>query len=263
MPVIDAHIHLGANRHTKCYPPKRMLADLAEAGADGAVVFAFPEDMYRKTDTPQARAAANEYVLDISRRHPRLYPFYFVWTDYALPDNLGEYVGVKWHRHEDEPAYDYSDPRCEAFLCAMAELRMPVTLEEEFDHTAALVERVADTGITVIIPHMGLLNGGHRRMAAFFDCEHVCFDTSCAEARAIEWVLARVGPERVIFGSDVSGTSEPFFNFPRVERAKLAELGLTPESQPAIFGGNILRLIGRTPAGSGTARGTEGSVEGS
>jgi predicted TIM-barrel fold metal-dependent hydrolase len=110
---------------------------------------------------------------------------------------------------------------------------------------------------------MGLLNGGHRRMAAFFGCEHVCFDTSCAEPRAIEWVLSEVGPGRVLFGSDVSGTSQPFFNFPQVERAKLAELGVTPETEPAIFGGNILRLIARTPAGSGTAQGTGGCAEGS
>ena len=59
MPILDAHIHLGANRHTKYYPPERMLADLAAAEADGAVVFAFPEDMYRVTDSPEARRAAN------------------------------------------------------------------------------------------------------------------------------------------------------------------------------------------------------------
>jgi hypothetical protein len=243
--ILDAHVHLGGNRHTKLYPPARMLADLAEAGADEAVVFAFPEDMYRKTDTPEARAAANEYVLQMSRLHPHVYPFYFVWTDYVIPGDLGEYCGVKWHRHYDEPRYDYADARCERFIAAMAERKMPVTLEEEFDETVAFVERVAGSGITVIIPHMGLLNGGFGRMTRFFECEHVCFDTSCAEPHAIRRVLSEVGPERVLFGSDVSGTSEPFFNFPKVERAKLESLGVTPESQPLVYGGSILRLTGQ------------------
>jgi len=250
MPVIDAHIHLGANRHTKHYPAEQMLVDLAEANADGAVVFAFPEDMYRKTDSPPARAAANEYVLDASRSHPGIYPFYFVWTDYVLPDNLGEYVGIKWHRHADEPPYDYADPRCEAFISAIAELNMPVTLEEEFHHTLAFIQRVAGSGLSVIIPHMGMLNGGHRAMERFFACEHVCFDTSCAEAVAIEWILRHVGPERVLFGSDVSGTSEPFFNLPKVELAKLQTLRLSPEAQRLILGENLLRLIAKTPAGA-------------
>jgi len=258
--VIDAHVHLGGNRHTKCYPPERMLADLAEAGADGAVVFAFPEDMYRKTDTPEARAAANEYVLETSRRHPHLYPFYFVWTDYVIPDALDEYCGVKWHRHHDGPRYDYADPRCERFIAAMAERSLPVTLEEEFDETVAFVERVSGTGVTVIIPHMGMLNGGYGRMARFFESEHVCFDTSCAEPEAIERVLSEVGPERVLFGSDVSGTSEPFLNFPKVERAKLEGLGITPESQPLIYGGNLLRVTGQGLASpkevSSSARGS-------
>ena len=96
MPIIDAHIHLGANQHTKYYPYEQMRSDLDEAGADGAVVFAFPEDIYRITDTPEARVAANEAVLAAGRLHEHVYPFYFVWGDYILPENLADYVGVKW-----------------------------------------------------------------------------------------------------------------------------------------------------------------------
>jgi hypothetical protein len=243
VPIIDGHIHLGANRHTKYYPAERMAADLAAAGADGAVVFAFPEDVYRITDTPEARAAANAYVLEVARREAQVYPFYFVWTDYALPDDLGAYAGVKWHRHADEPRYDYAGPRCEAFLQAAAALRLPITLEEELDATAAFVDRVAGSGITVIIPHLGMLNGGHRAMVRFSGCPHVCFDTSCAPGEVARWFLAEIGPRRLLFGSDVSGTAEPFFNFPRVEREKLESLGLTEEEHRLIFGENLLRLL--------------------
>jgi predicted TIM-barrel fold metal-dependent hydrolase len=249
MPIIDAHIHLGDNRQTKCYPAECMLADLAEAGADGAVVFGFPEDMYRIADTPESRAAANAHVLKTAAAHPHVYPFYFVWNDFVIPDNLADYVGIKWHRHSDEPEYNYEDPRCEAFIRAAADLRMPVTLEEEFHHTAAFIERVKGSGLAVIIPHMGMLNGGHGLMAELFGKEGVYFDTSCAPAEVIGSFLRQLSPERIIFGSDVSGTSEPFFNFPKVERQKVESLDLTPGEHELIFGENVLRLIARTPAG--------------
>ncbi len=254
MPIIDAHIHLGDNRHTKYYPAARMLADLADAKADGAVVFAFPEDMYRIADTRESRAAANAHVLETAAAHPHVYPFYFVWNDFVIPDNLAEYVGIKWHRHSDEPEYDYEDPRCETFIREAANLQMPVTLEEEFHHTVAFIERVEGSGLSVIIPHMGMLNGGHGLMSEFFGNERVYFDTSCAPAEVIGWFLREVSPERIIFGSDVSGTSEPFFNFPKVERQKVETLELTPREHELIFGENILGLIARTPAGGAGRR---------
>ena len=250
MPTIDAHIHLGHIRETKYYPYEEMRADLDEAGLDGAVVFAFPEDMYRITNTAEARLAANEHCLQAGKQHEHIHPFYFVWNDYVLPDNLDRYVGIKWHRHDDEPEYDYADPACEAFLQAIAELNMPVTLEEEYHYTADFIERTADTGITVVVPHMGMLNGGYGAMSDFFPWPHVVFDTACAPAEAIDRVLTECGPERVIFGSDVSGTSQPFFNFPKVEREKVESLGLSEAEHSLIFGDNILRLIRGTPAGA-------------
>ena len=220
-----------------------MLRDLAAAEADGAVIFAFPEDMYRITDNPEARAAANTYVLEVARRHAHVFPFYFVWTDYVIPDNLSEYAGIKWHRHSDEPRYDYEDSRCEAFLRAAADRRMAITLEEELKETEAFVDRVAGTGLSVIIPHLGMLNGGHAEMARFFDRPHAFFDTSCAPAEAVRWFLDEIGPERILFGSDVSGTSQPFFNFPLVERRKLEGLGLTEKEHRLILGENLLRVL--------------------
>ncbi len=242
MNIIDAHVHLGPNPDTKRYSAEQCLRDLHEAGATGAVVFAFPEDMYRIVDTPQARRAANEYVLGAARQYPALLPFYFVWNDFLLPDNLDDYVGIKWHRHADEPPYDYASPGCAAMLEAINALHLPVTLEEEFAPTAAFIERNPE--VDIIIPHVGMLNGGCERMAAFFERPNVHFDTAVAELRAVDWVLERVGAERVLFGSDVSGTAEPFFNFPRVELAKLEQLRLDEYDRRLVLGENILRLAG-------------------
>jgi len=49
----------------------------------------------------------------------------------------------------------------------------------------------------------------------------------------------------MIFGSDVSGTKEPFYNFPEVELKKVLHLDLDEASRELIFAGNIERLMAR------------------
>jgi hypothetical protein len=242
--IIDSHVHLGDNRETKCYALEDLERDLSVAGAQGAVAFAFPEDMYRTVDDPTARAAANDYVLRMSQARPDLYPFNFVWNDYMLPPDPNTYVGIKWHRHSDEPRYDYAHPGCEQVLEWAGARNLPILIEEEFDDTVAFVRRSPE--LPIIIPHMGNLNGGASQMDVFFGSPGVYFDTSVASREDILRIMEKVGPERVLFGSDVSGTAQPFFNFPRVELAKVRSLGLAPTELEQVLAGNIERLIAGT-----------------
>jgi len=243
MRVIDSHIHVGCNRSTKYYGEEELRRDLKEAGAQGAVIFAFPEDIYRIVDSVEWRLKANEYVLNVAEKSPDLYPFYFVWNDYLIPENLDRYLGVKWHRHHDEPRYDYDDPRCKRFLEKIKKLKMPVLLEEEFEETRRFVNENPE--INIIIPHMGKLNGGYERMRAFYEKKNIYFDTSTASIEAVKKCLEAIGPERIIFGSDVSGTSEPFYNFPKVELEKICKLDLEKDSLELILSGNIERIISK------------------
>ena len=241
--IIDSHIHVGSNKKTKYYGEEELWRDLNEAGAQGAVIFAFPEDMYRTVDSVESRIRANEYVLDVARKSPDLYPFYFVWSDYLIPKNLDQFLGIKWHRHHDEPRYDYDDPRCEEFPEKTRKLEIPVLLEEEFKETKRFI--VENPEINVIIPHMGALNGGYERAKTFSDKDNIYFDTSTASIEIIRECLKAVGPERIIFGSDVSGTPEPFYNFPRVEIEKIRKLHLKKDDLALIMSGNIERLISK------------------
>ncbi len=54
-------------------------------------------------------------------------------------------------------------------------------------------------------------------MQGFYTKENAYFDTSTASIEAIRKCLKAVGAKRIIFGSDVSGTSESFHNFPKIE----------------------------------------------
>ena len=240
MRIIDAHVHLG-NQPFKQYTKEQLAADLAKCDADGAVIFAFPEDIYRCIDSDESRQRANDYVLSAAQHNPQLYPFYFVWNGYAWPDDWGQWTGIKWHRHADEPPYDYDHPRCEAILEVISAHNLPVILEEEFDRTVAFIQR--NPQLNVIIPHMGDLNGGYEAMETFYDNPHVFFDTSVADLRPIEKALANAGVERAIFGSDVSGTTEPYFNFTHVELEKIMKLSLAPDELALVLAGNIERLI--------------------
>ncbi|MEM2876141.1 MAG: amidohydrolase family protein, partial [Candidatus Bathyarchaeia archaeon] len=135
----------------------------------------------------------------------------------------------------------YEDRKCKRFLRMVKDLGLPVLLEEEFNETKRFVDENSD--LSIIIPHMGKLNGGHEKMSVFFDKDNVYFDTSTAPIDVIKSFLDAVGPERIIFGSDVSGTREPFYNFPRVELEKLLEIGLEKKDLELVLSGNIERVI--------------------
>ena len=243
MRVIDSYVHVGRNRKTKYYSEEELWNDLRDAGAQGAVIFAFPEDMYRITDSSDSRLRANEYVSEVAGKSGDLFPFYFVWNDYLVPENLDQYRGVKWHRHFDEPRYDYDDPRCASFLERIKRLKMPVLLEEEFAETRRFIDENPE--LKIVIPHIGALNGGHDRMKAFYEKKNVYFDTSVAPIEAVRKCLGAVGPERIIFGSDVSGTSLPFYNFPKVELKKICSLDLREEDLELVLSGNIERILAK------------------
>jgi predicted TIM-barrel fold metal-dependent hydrolase len=90
---------------------------------------------------------------------------------------------------------------------------------------------------------MGQANGGYEKMVIFFENSNVYFDTAVAPLEAIQYILDHVGPERVIFASDVSGTKLPFFNFPKVELQKLAKLNLDQDSYRLILAANIEKIL--------------------
>ena len=245
MRMIDAHLHLGNNPNTKQYDLADLRRDLVEAQAAGAVCFAFPEDMYRSVDDAEVRKRANAYVrdADASLEGFVVYPFYFVAMDYYLPGDLDRYVGIKWHRHPDEPRYDYDDARCKEALREIERRRLPTTLEEEFECTRHIAEEYP--GIPLIIPHMGRLNGGPDLMDAFFDRPDVYFDTGPAGGEdAIRRFLDEIGPERLILGSDYSGCRLPYTQRPKLEREKLEAMGLSDHEKRLIFAENIERLLG-------------------
>jgi predicted TIM-barrel fold metal-dependent hydrolase len=95
-------------------------------------------------------------------------------------------------------------------------------------------------GITVIIPHLGLLNGGFRAIAesGLWERENVWADTALASGDEIRTYLDRYGHQRLLFGSDFP------FGSPSAELKKVRSLALDGEVETAILGGNFIQLQG-------------------
>ncbi len=244
--IIDAHAHCGRQDR---YPPQDIadyLSCLGSSGIEAAVMFAPVMEIYDRhdpcfRDSPRwrrRREEANRYLLSAGVPGFKVFPFFFIWNDFAVEQICPAHKGIKWHRHEDEPAYEYDSPRCAAAIEHIRGRKMPVVLEEEFENTLYFIDELAG-GVRVIIPHLGFLNGGYEslRRRDVWAMPNVYADTALAPAGDIRDYISRYGHDRIMFGSDF-----PFGN-PAAELDKISRLNLTGEQRVAVCGQNAARLL--------------------
>ncbi len=242
-PCIDSHIHCGTQHVSWGWEGVRPL--LLEAQITGAGLIPPVEDIYDRydpdfSDPPawqQCRRQAHLYLRSLQDPTLTLYPYFFVWNDFAWEELTDQYAAVKWHRHANEPEYHYDDPRCREFLARVEALRLPILLEETFSNTLFFIQELAPTA-TVIIPHLGLLNGGYHRLAdaGLWELPRIYADTALAGMAEINHYIRKFGTQRLLFGSDYP------FGDPRAEKAKVLSLDLPDADRQAILAGNWLRL---------------------
>jgi len=98
--------------------------------------------------------------------------------------------------------------------------------------------------VAFIIPHLGSFADDWRAQTALIDhlVRHPNIFTDTAGVRRfdiLEQAVKRAGARKILFGTD-----GPWLH-PAVEIAKIYALNLSPTDQVAVFGGNLMRLIGR------------------
>ena len=152
--------------------------------------------------------------------------------------------GIKWHRHDDEPVYHYDDPQCAEAVAEIQRRNLPVVLEEELDHTVRFIKEIA-RGVRVILPHLGLLNGGYRALKrrGIWEIPDVWADTALASPGEIRAYIDTYGPDRLLFGSDFP------FGDPLAELNKVLDLPYDDNIKRAVIRENLERLL----AGNRTA----------
>lgn len=241
--IIDCHLHTGVQHVSWGWEKIRPL--LLAAGITGAAPIAPVEDVYDRadpgfTDTPAwqaCRRRAHRYLLDLQDPEIETFPYFFVWNDFAWEDLGPEYVAIKWHRHPDEPEYNYRDPRCREFLEKVQARKLPILLEESFENTLFFLERLAPD-LPVIIPHLGALNGGYAALkeAGVWGQTRLYADTAVAGLDDLEDYLGRYGSDRLLFGSDYP------FSTPPIELDKILGLNLPAAQAQAVLGENFRQL---------------------
>jgi len=254
--LIDAHVHCGRQCRTDPrtgQPQPQAFEDYLSwaesAGITGAVMFSPVPEAYDRLNPDfeddstwqLRRKTSNEYVLSLARDRFEVFPFFFIWNDFAIDQLSSRHLGIKWHRHADEPHYHYDDPRCAAAIAEIRRRNLVVCLEEEWEYTERFITELAP-GVRVIIPHCGLLNGGYELLCSrgVWGRPNILTDISNA---APEWVTDYVkcyGHGRIMFGSDF-----PFCPPTSAElRDRFERLSLSDEAREAIAHRNVRRVVG-------------------
>ena len=244
--IIDAHAHCGIQDK---FPPQSYddySSAIRGSGIQEVVMFPPVMEIYDRYDPNFAdsaqwknrRKSANEYLLHIGTTDLPVIPYFFIWNDFAVDQLTSQHKGIKWHRHSNEPVYHYDSPRCQRAVDEIRSRNMPVVLEEEFDNTVRFIEQIAKN-VTVIIPHMGMLNGGYRAIKrhGLWERPNVYADTALASVSEITDYIDQYGIDRIIFGSDFP------FGDPKRELLKIMHLQISQEQKEIICGLNIQRLL--------------------
>ena len=244
--IVDWHCHAGkgdimtAPWNTDA-PIEPYLRRARAAGIDKTVIFApFHNDYSR----------ANAQTAKIVARYPgRLVGFAFV---HAIQDagrifemieravKLWRFRGVKVHGHDAMPTREV----CEA----VRTFRLPLLVDVA--GRAEVIDMLAPQypEVSFVVPHLGSFADDWRAHQRVIDqlvrYPNVFTDTS--GVRRFDYIVQavkRAGARKVLFGSD-----GPWLH-PGLELHKIRLLGLSPQDQALILGGNALRLMRRVRAG--------------
>ncbi len=232
--IIDSHSHwgpsvsMGTNVSTR-----ELLNQMDEAGIAHVMIIPFPSTAIMSNEI-------NIRLLNETRKIPQFIPYFYIREDFpVIPP---EYCGGKWHwmRGVQDSSSNYrvlDDPDLPRLIDDLTEIGKPVIVEEELDFTKRFVAMAPR--LPVIIPHLGMLGGSPLDfLSAFKDKSNIYFDTALSSSDTILRFVETVGPERVIFGSDVP------FGYMAAELRKVTGLDIDDDAKALVLGGNITRIAG-------------------
>ena len=240
--IIDCHCHAGkgdglTGPWDTAAPLGAYLRWAAQAGIQRTVLFAAFHSDY---------AVANREVGRIVTSRPdRFYGFAFVHPqrDRGRVESLVReaverfgFVGIKVHRY---------NARISREICEVARaFSLPVLYDVMGEVSICELLAKEYPEVNFIIPHLGSFADDWRAQLALIDhlARHPNIYTDTSGVRRFDLLVEavkRAGPGKILFGSD-----GPWLH-PGVELAKVRALGLPPDHERLVLGGNFLRLIGR------------------
>ena len=240
--IIDAHAHCGIQDLSMQQSFEDYLSQIRSSDIEAVVMFSPVMEIYDRYNSnfednakwQRRRKKSNEYLLTIGNSDIKVIPYFFIWNDYAIDQLKPQHKGIKWHRHPNEPVYHYDDPQYKKAIEEIKHRNMPIVFEEEFENTIRFINELA-IGVNVIIPHLGLLNGGYHAFAenGIWDNPNVYADTALASPHEIKDYLNKFGYDRILFGSDFP------FGYPKEELSKILNLSIPQKKKEMILSLNL------------------------
>jgi predicted TIM-barrel fold metal-dependent hydrolase len=261
--VFEAHAHLGRDEDGRSLDPETLLAQLDEAGARRACVFALHDPERRPSYT-----VPNDRVLAwASESEGRLIPFCRLDPGEA-PVREGRRCiergarGIKLHPRAQEFGFDV--PHMDGIFALAQEAGVPILIHAGrgmppiADGLAQLALRYPD--VALILAHGAICDQG-LLVSRLREHPRVLYDTSCFFPLDVIALLARVPAERVVFASD------PPYGLPAAglyfALRLAARAGLDERATRALLGGTMGSLLdGRELPRASAPRGTERVVLG-
>lgn len=235
--IIDSHTHWGPSLSMGIdVTTENLQRQQKESGVTHVVIIPFPS-------TAIANNKINVSLLEETKRVRQFIPYHYIRENYddedfsPLPET---YYGGKWHwmRGIQDSSSNYNilrDKALPALVEKIVKTKKPVIFEEELRFTKMFVDAFQD--ILLIIPHLGLLGGEPIDfLQAFKDNENIYFDTALASSDTILEYVNTIGPERVLFGSDV-----PFGSM-KTELSKILSLPIPDNDKESILFKNFIGL---------------------
>jgi hypothetical protein len=236
MEIIDSHTHWGPSVTMGMeVTTAELLRQAEQSGVGRIVIFPFPSQAI-------ADEGINEQVLEEANRDHRFIPYYYIPDDLRpIPKGKGFYGG-KWHwtRGVQDCSSNYQvleDPGLSGFIEASEAIDLPIIVEEELAFTETFVRMTKL--LKIIIPHLGLLGGNPLDfLEAFKRRENCYFDTALAGQETILRFVKEIGPERILFASDIP------FGTMKNELNKVLSLPIGDAEKELVLSKNVKRLIG-------------------
>lgn len=245
--IIDAHNHLGqpVGLWSAGQSAEKLVADMKKGGVEKAVALPYIEytDMI---------PAMNDYVAQSVKKYPEQLIGFFVLNPWHKERALSEFdrctellklKGLKLHPFlHSYPLSSHSllDPIFEKCV----RKKIPIICHGSGDstfHTPSQFGEMAETfpEVPLIMAHMGFWQQTEDAIAKASKYDNLFLETAYVpDIDVIREAAEKVGPEKIVFGSDTPGTSF------RLEIMKIKEALPKEKYQELVLGGNLARILG-------------------
>ncbi len=232
--IVDSHVHWGPSITLGMEVTTQMiLREQQEAGVTHVIILPFPSTAIMTNDV-------NVQLLAETKQIGHFIPYFYIRENFSpIPEG---YYGGKWHwmRGWQDTESNYNvlrDPELPELVAKLEKTGKPIIFEEELDFTVQFVDLFPN--LKLIIPHLGMLGGNPLDfLKQFKNKKNIYFDTALGQKSTIHEFVKILGPERVIFGSDI-----PFGSMEN-ELSKVLALPLNDADMERILCTNILELTG-------------------